>query len=185
MRGGLTGTQVERDEENQTETPWMVTPSLAPSSTLLFLSEQMCCAVFSGWVGENSRKWCKLCLCTVTVGLGCFWLEFAKGDCTDIKLLNFFCVAWDSKQMFHLSGVLCQHFVTVHQSAPVPRPHELPSRQQSRGEMCSVNRYINSHSAEINKHVCSCEIHELSRMQMFLSSCWCTTRHGGRFCGET
>lgn len=41
MRGGLTGTQVERDEENQ-----MVTPSLPPSLTLLFIfDEQMYSAV--------------------------------------------------------------------------------------------------------------------------------------------
>lgn len=46
MRGGLTGTQVERDEENQTETLWMVTPSLAPSITLFFpLNEQMHCTL--------------------------------------------------------------------------------------------------------------------------------------------
>lgn len=46
MRGGLTGTQVERDEENQTETPRMVTPSLPPSLTLLFIfDEQMYSAV--------------------------------------------------------------------------------------------------------------------------------------------
>lgn len=36
MRGGLTGTQVERDKGNQTETLRMVTPSPAPSVTLSF-----------------------------------------------------------------------------------------------------------------------------------------------------
>lgn len=78
------------------------------------------------------------------MGLGCFWLEF--------------CVSWDSEQMCHLSSELCQHFVAVHQSAPVPRLRALPTRQQSRGEARCVNRYINAHSEEINKHVGCCEI---------------------------
>lgn len=42
MRGGLTGTQVERDEENQTETLRTVAPSPAPSVALLFLHVQTC-----------------------------------------------------------------------------------------------------------------------------------------------
>lgn len=36
MRGGLTGTQVERDKGNQTETLRMVAPSRPPSVTLSF-----------------------------------------------------------------------------------------------------------------------------------------------------
>lgn len=36
--GGLTGTQVERDKENQMETLWMVTPSFTPSITGFFFS---------------------------------------------------------------------------------------------------------------------------------------------------
>lgn len=36
MRGGLTGTQVERDKGNQTETLRMVAPSRAPAVTLSF-----------------------------------------------------------------------------------------------------------------------------------------------------
>lgn len=49
MRGGLAGTQVERDEENQTETLQTVAPSPAPSVALLFLHEQMCLIRAKGW----------------------------------------------------------------------------------------------------------------------------------------
>lgn len=49
MRGGLTGTQVERDEENQKETPRTVAPSPAPSVALLFLHEQTCLMRAKGW----------------------------------------------------------------------------------------------------------------------------------------
>lgn len=69
--------------------------------------------------------------------------EFVKCDCTDIKLLKFLCASWDSKQMCHLRSELCQHFITVHQNAPVSRPHDLPSQQQSREETCCVDRCIN------------------------------------------
>lgn len=43
MRGGLTGTQVERDEENQMETPRMVAPSPTPSVPFSSLIERTCC----------------------------------------------------------------------------------------------------------------------------------------------
>lgn len=50
MRGGLTGTQVERDEENQTEALRMVTPSLAPSIALFFLAVNECTVLNVFWV---------------------------------------------------------------------------------------------------------------------------------------
>lgn len=57
MRGGLTGTQVERDEENQTETPWMVTPSLLRHPSLFYFSvNNVLYSVLSGWHGESRRK---------------------------------------------------------------------------------------------------------------------------------
>lgn len=69
--GGLSGTQVERDEENQTGTLWTVTPSLSPfinsSLSFCFQRTNVMYSVFSGWSGGSGRKWWRLYLRVTSV----------------------------------------------------------------------------------------------------------------------